>query len=186
MRIILICIVFSLFTSCVTQKQRERICAGCALKVDSTDVKKDSSWVVKKIIHDTLLVTVAGPTVVIPGPCDSLCDKNGKLKKFSETTKKNGITEHLYTDVKHNELVEDCNADAIKKAYEDTLITANHLIQELKTKTSIVAPKCDKVHRTNFDYICRYWFFICLGGIIIWLIMKFKTPLLGLFKKLIP
>jgi hypothetical protein len=184
MKQIILIILIAILSSCNQEKRLAKWCAKCVIKTDSSYIKKDSSWVKETIVTKTITVSVPGPTIVLQGPCDSLCDKNGKIKSFSRTEKKNGITSKLFTDTIHNTLTQECNADAIKLAYQDTLRAYNRLIQVLKLKTMTMAPRCEKEHKDWLDKYDRPWFFISLGAFLLligWRLFKMKAALLKLF-----
>ena len=178
--IALICI---LLYSCNPEKRLAKRCAKCPAVTEVITIIKDSVTVKETTKYDTLYKTINGPTVVVAGPCDKLCDENGKLKSFYQEKTKNGIKSVIKTDTTKNELIFDCKDDSLMLVNKEKTIEIERFKSEIKSiKETIKA--CDKEHRNKFDYICRYWFFISLGALLLWLGWKFKPTLLTLFKKL--
>lgn len=128
----LVLIVF-LCISCMTQKRHDRICAACPIVTEVVTIK-DTSWSKTTIVHDTIYKSVAGPTITLENPCAHLCDSAGRLKKFSQETKLNGITQKLYTDTKNNKLIQECDADKLKIEVDKLTVENNHLRTEKQVK----------------------------------------------------
>lgn len=168
MKIILSIIVsLFLFCSCVTEKQRARICNSCA----SVSLKKDS--IVYKI--DSVKVEIPGkdgPIVYLENPCQNLCDSLGRLKNVNIITKKNGQIVKINTQG---------NGINISTHTKDTAIKAPVIKKESYSRQKDVEVKyevCKRDHKTSFDGFCN-WFFYIVG------------PLIGFYiffrvKKLIP
>ena len=183
MRAVSIIFIF-LLTSCVTEKKRAKICATCPLVTEVKTIIKESIHVKETIKHDTIYESIAGPTVVIPGPCDKLCDGNGKLKKFYQESTKNGIKSKIYTDTIKNTLINECNTDSLLRVNTEKTIEIERIKSELKNVKETVTARCEKQHKDWLDKYDRPWFFISLGALLLFLGWKFKPTLLGLFKKL--
>jgi len=184
LRISVVSLMIIVLGSCVTEKKRAKICATCPLVTEVTTVIKDSIHVKETIKHDTIYTSIAGPTVIVSGPCDKLCDENGKLKKFYQEGNHNGIKSKIYTDTINNLLINECNEDSLIRVNTEKTIEIERFRSELKKIKETIIPRCDKEHRNRFDYICRYWFFISLGALLLFLGIKFGPKLLGIFRKL--
>ena len=135
-----------LFSACITQKRRAKICATCPTSI----IIKDSinTVIVKK--DTTIYITQLGETVFLKSPCDSL----GKLKPFAPIIKYN---KGLVTTLKNvnGTLVAECDADSLKRV----IVGLNKIINETKitTITKTIELPCDKPHRNWLDKFCR-WF----------------------------
>lgn len=162
----LIVLISIFLSSCVTLKQRERICATCSVKT----IIKDSIQV--KIIEKTVQVTVHDTiSILADNPCKDMCDSLGRLKKgFKEVFKdKKGTTTTLSENNGKLAINEDLTGLKTKATFRDTTIEKFHSkIEQI--------PQCQKEHRTSFDYFCR-WFFYIIGSIIlglsIWKLKRF-------------
>jgi hypothetical protein len=145
-----------LFTACVTEKQRAKICNTCAV----TSFAKDS--VVERLRDTTIYITQDGTVQYLPNPCAQLCDSVGKLKPFEKTEVKKGIKSIIKSQ--GNTLVVTCEADSLKaviKGLRETIYY--HQIKELSVK--YIA--CDKAHKTKFDGFTFWWFYISISIIAI-------------------
>lgn len=140
-------------------------CRHCPDLVSSTTTSTttDSSWSKQSVKHDTVYSSVPGPTIVLPGPCDSLCDKNGKLKNFHRETKKNGIIGSIKTNTLTNSLSVDCREDSLKRVIDSITIINTRLIRENTDTRDVVSLPCDKEHRNWIDRLARWWLWISLG-----------------------
>lgn len=105
--------------------------------------------IVEKIVEvEVKLPPVAGPTVYLQSPCDSL----GNLKPINHTEKKNGIRTTVRTV--GNNLVVESNL-------EDSTKTKVPVKQVERHKSSVVI-RCDN-ERTDWDIFCRIGFYIYVG-----------------------
>lgn len=124
-----------IFTGCVTEKKRLKICQSCPLKIE----RKDSVSV-----HDSIRMVpyaVPGPSfaVSMPNPCSDLCDSLGKLKTgFRRTVPTKGGSASIYTQ--GDSLKVQCNADSLKGEIEARDRTISRLIQI----TEQVPARCNK------------------------------------------
>lgn len=147
--IFLIIIVGLLMTSCITDRQRAKICAACPTK-DSI-VVKDSIRIER---HDSTVYITSEPVLItIPSPCDS-----AKLKVFDLKQKKNGIKQEIKSDGKTIEF--DCNADSLKQIIaglniERTLLKASF---EEHIRTTNVCP----ITWWNQTYKYGFWSLLLL------------------------
>jgi len=161
---LILLLIISGLSSCITQNRRARICATCPVTTQVVTVVKDSIWVKEIVKHDTIYQPVEGPTVVIPGPCDKLCDENGKLKAFYKETRKNGIDETIKTNVAKNELIIDCKDDSLMKVIETHEKTITHLIKENDTITKTKPP-------VEINVLTWWQKFMIKSGYLFWLIL---------------
>lgn len=155
-------VLLIIFSSCVTERQRQRILKDCV--TNSTSVKKDSTWQTQLLKHDTVYKSVPGPIRYFRSVCDSLCDENGKLKPFKSETKKNGIKQSLTTV--GDALVQECDVDSLLQVNSELQTTINHLITT-NTETQ-VHENCLLEHITDADI-----FYIRLGKIAMWLVIAY-------------
>lgn len=183
-KLLILVVLFN--TACITDKKRAEICATCPIVTEVTTIKKDSSWTKEIVKHDTIYRSVSGPTLIIPGPCDSLCDKNGKLKPFYKETKKNGIKTRLYTDTLKNKLIADCSEDSLMLVNKTLIIEINRLITESESTKEILPARCERAHKDWLDKWDRPWFVISCGLILGYLIFKFRSPIFGLIRRILP
>lgn len=153
-------ILFSALSSCVTEKQRQKILKTCP--VASTENIKDSTWTKIEIQHDTTYISISGPTQYLPSPCATLCDSLGNLKPFKIESKKNGIKQSL--ESQGNTLVQKCDVDSLLRVNEEKTIQINRLIQ--KEKETQVHENCKLDHISKMDS-----FFIISGRILILIIL---------------
>lgn len=181
---IIIPIIILLLSSCDSEKRLAKRCAKCPVKTEVITITKDSIWTKETVKYDTVFKSIHGPTVVIPGPCDKLCDVNGKLKPFYSESSKNGIKTTINTDTIKDELKIDCNVDSLMLVNKEKIIEINRLRQEISKTKETKLEYCQKQHKDWLDKYDRPWFFISLGAFLLWLGWKFKPSLLKLFKKL--
>ena len=162
---------FFLLTSCVvTQKQRDKFCDNCPQITIVKDI-----IITKTEYRDTIIYISTDPvTHTIESPCDSL----GRLKDFTSSQTKNGIT----TTIKgrNNKLIVTCEADSLKQIIKalNERITKEHF----KSETKIIEKVCELKHKKSFDSFTNWWFFITAG--IIALFILFKIFLQKFFGKL--
>lgn len=152
---------FSLF-SCVTKKQRAKICKECAGKDSVSVVYKET--VVKK--DTTIFVTIAGPTQWLENPCKNLCDSLGNLKPFEVKKKKNGLVSTIKSE--GNSIVAECDADSLKARVQ----WLEKQIEVNKFEKKVIPSDCEKEHKTRWDGFTFWWFWITLGIIILFILLK--------------
>ena len=155
MKIIKFIVIALLFTSCVTNKQREKILKDCPV----SSFKKDTVWQVRTEKSDTVYKTITGPTAYLPNPCKALCDSLGNLKPFKQTSTKNGIKQSL--ESVGNILVQKCDVDSLLQVNKTLTIENNRLSSE-KVE---VHENCKLEHITDWDN------FFIITGKGLWLII---------------
>lgn len=159
MRKYLICLL--IFSGCVTEKQRLKICQSCPI----VSVSKDSVY--EHLVHDTIALEPIRTFIALPSPCADLCDSLGRLKPYYHSEHHGAITTTISS---HNDtLLIECKTDSLK-AYSD------HLEKEvfsLKHDTKILQPVCEKKHKTSFDGFTFWWFWITIVIIIIYFLIKY-------------
>lgn len=153
--------------SCVTQKQRDEILKDCPV-VTVTKIK-DSVTVKEVVKHDSIYIYKTGPIKYIENPCSLLCDSLGKLKPFYSESKHNGIKQSLQT--KGNVLIQKCDVDSLLHVNEILTKQVDHY--HSKEQETQVHENCKLEHRTNFDGVTWWWFWITAGVLTIGLIIKF-------------
>jgi hypothetical protein len=144
-----VAIIVFIFSSCVTEKQRAKICNSCAVK----EFKKDS--IIEKIV--TIPIPIKGepgPIQYLENPCKNLCDSLGRLKPFILNKSKNGVNQNIKTIG---------NSIVIASDKKDT--TLNIPVKQKETfhnesKSEVKYVKCDLEHRTKFDGFTFWWFWI--------------------------
>jgi hypothetical protein len=150
-----------LFTACVTEKQRAKICNTCSV----TSGSKDSTS--ERLRDTTIYITTPGPIQYLPNPCALLCDSAGKLKPFEKTEIKKGIKSTIKSQ--GNTLVVSCEADSLKQVIKDLKETIHyHQVKE----SSVKYVPCDKAHKTKFDGFTFWWFWITLSIIVVGYLIK--------------
>jgi hypothetical protein len=150
-------IILAMFSSCISQKRRDKICLTCATKTTI----KDTTIVKETIRYDTTYLTIQGPTEYLESPCDALCDSLGHLKPFYRVSVKNGIKQSL-TSV-GNVLVQKCDVDSL-------LNVNSVLTKEIDHLRSVVieVPTCHKAHKTDNDI-----FWIKVGKWLFWILIGY-------------
>lgn len=156
---IIILSLITIFSSCVTQKQRERILKDCP--VSSTEKSSDSTSKKETIKHDSVFISVPGPIRYFPSPCETMCDSLGNLKPFKVETKKNGIKQTLQSV--GNVLIQKCDIDSLLQINKEKTIEINRLIK--KEKETQVHENCKLDHKTDIDV------FFIMSAKIIYLIL---------------
>jgi hypothetical protein len=144
------------FASCVTEKQRQKICRNCSVK-DSTVYKETI-----KIKDTTIFITQKSEPIFLENICDSLGILNFKNKVF----KSNG----LKTTFKKvgSSLMISCEADSLKKIIQLKELQINNLSKS----TKIIEIPC-KDERTSLDGFYKWFSIIVICIILIYLIFKF-------------
>lgn len=145
--------VLLMLSSCVTEKQRAKICATCPVKDSVSYVEK-----VEYIRHDTTIYISTSPIINI----DTLyCDSLGIIKAFQRTWVKNGIKQSL--TIKNNVATIECGADSLKKVIEGLNVEKATIMSEVRTSI-----------RKEVQFIEHWWKWplLILSGIsiIFWLI----------------
>lgn len=166
-KIILILLSTLLTYSCITEKKRLKICETCPVKTETVTMVKDSAWFFTDTVKIEKIVSVPGPTIVVPGPCDKLCDGKGKLKPFYTESTHNGIKSKLYTDTTKNVIKNDCNADSIKVELEKITNRYNRLLSENKTISDTKTVKVNEL-----TWLQRFFIYT---SYIFWLIIVIFT-----------
>jgi len=167
MKYTLVLILGFFIASCVTEKQRLKICKNCPVRdsiiVKETIVKKDTT------IYLTQLVT---EPIYLENPCALLCDSFGKLKPFYLKEKKNGITKVVSTE--NGSLKIDCKADSLELVLKG-LITERSKVSE--THSTRIIENFRTTQWQDFLLVSSYIFWALLiayliyRGIKLWLKM---------------
>lgn len=149
--------------SCMTERKRQRICNSCPVKTE----KHDS--IVYKI--DSVKIQLPGkdgPTVYLENPCKLLCDSLGKLKNVDIKTKRNGQSLKISTQG---------NGINISSNTSDTTVKAPVISKESHSSeknTVVIEEKCKRDHRTDFDGVCRWFFYIVAPMIGLYVFLRIK------------
>jgi len=167
MKYLFIVILGFFIASCVTEKQRLKICSNCPVR-DSIITKETI-----KIKDTTIFVTqvISTPTY-LENPCSLLCDSLGNLKPFFLKEKKNGITKTITTE--NNTLKIDCKADSLEVVLNG-LITERSKVSE--THSTRIIEKFRTTQWQSFLITSAYIFYALLiayliyRGIKLWLKM---------------
>lgn len=176
-----------LLTGCLTEKKRQEICANCPVII------KDSiREVIKTTSFDTsLFISRLGKDIEFK--YDSLAELKGfccdmvnelnlmlALNNGTITTKENGVKSTIFKS--KGKVVFRCAADSLNEIIKGLRTSIETTKSRVETKV-LPAPKCEKQHRNKFDEIVRWWFFISLFVLLLFLGIKFGPKLLGMFKK---
>lgn len=140
-------------SSCVTQKQRDKICATCQHTDSVRTVRKDTI-----IYKDSIaFLTIQGDSIVIPCP-DS--------KPFDIVKKHNGIKTEIKGNGKTVECI--CSDDSLKLVIQK--IRADHFAEIDSMKDEKFLIQCDKKHVNAWYRFCNIFTIItlslCVGAII--------------------
>lgn len=145
-----------LFSSCVTEKQRQRICAGC--KTVSTD---SVIYKTKEVLKDTFIYVDSPPVIqYIKNPCDSV----GNLKDFEIIKYENGV-KNIVSAI-GGVLVSRCDVDSLKARIhflERTVTDKTKSVQVKEVTTNLL---------TGFQKFCIKFFWIICGLFTIFVIYK--------------
>lgn len=162
-KILLILISIISLSSCISEKKRAKICNTCAVK-DSISYKE----IIK--LKDTIIYrNIAGPVQYLENPCKLLCDSLGKLKPFEIKTKKNGLTSTIKSV--GNSIAVDCSADSLKLVISGLKET----VREYSSRKAVIRYiECTKKHTTDFDGLCRWFFYIFAPGIALYIFLRLK------------
>jgi hypothetical protein len=155
-------LLLTFLSSCITEKKRQKICLECPVKIE----KEVHDSIIEKLKDTTIYITTQGPTQYLENPCKNLCDSLGKLKPIKVETKKNGIKSTIKTV--GNSLVVECETDSLKaviRGLKETIRIRKE--QEVKE-----VPVCHLEHKTWFDELTFWWFWVTL--IILLLRLGFK------------
>lgn len=182
MRVISLLVISLFITSCLTQKQRDKVCQTCPIVI------KDSIREITKVtaFDTTLFISTLGKDLMFDfsGDCCSVMDSLFAQMGRSDgtiTAVDNGIKSSVFK--KGKAIVFRCEADSLRAIIKGLRTTIEKTTSQVKTIT-LPAPKCEKPHKDWLDKYDRPWFFISLGALLLWLGWKFKPSLLKLFKKL--
>lgn len=171
-------ILIILFTSCLTQKQRDKVCASCPIVI------KDSiREVIKTTSFDTtLFISTLGKDLQFDytSSCcqvmDSLFAQMGR-SNGTITAVDNGIKSSIFK--RDKKIVFRCEADSLKEVIKGLRTTIEKY--ETKTETRIVKELCYKPHKDWLDKYDRPWFWISIFIILLLLGWKFGPKLLKIF-----
>lgn len=148
------CIV--LFSSCVTEKQRRKICAECK------SVSKDSiSYKEKVTLKDTFIYVSGKPVIQI---VESPCDTNGILKPFHKENYNNGVKSVVNSI--GGVLVVECHVDSLKAKIQ-------YLEREIVSLSNTKEVKQIVTNELNwFQKFCIKWFWITASIILVWCVYR--------------
>lgn len=173
-------IVLILLSSCLTQKQRDKVCASCPVII------KDSIREITKVssFDTTLFISTLGKDLQFDfsGDCcqvmDSLFAQMGR-SNGTITATDNGIKSSIFK--KDKKIVFRCEADSLKAVIKGL----RTIIEKSKSKieTRIIKENCYKPHKDWLDKYDRPWFFLSLFILLLLLGLKFGPKLLTVFKK---
>lgn len=155
--LLLVLLTVTHFASCVTERQRAKICNTCTVQ----SISKDS--IVYRLKDTTIYITQQGPVMYMENPCKLLCDSLGNLKPYHHSERKNGIKTTVKTTT--NTLVVTCEADSLKAIIKDLREKETYR----KTEKSEVKTIPCKNERTRFDGFTFWWFIISLFPLSIYL-----------------
>lgn len=160
MRTLLISFIIALiFTGCVTQKQRDKICATCATH---TTIKDSVSVIIKERLQQVFITDTF--TYYLPNPCAKMCDSLGNLKtNFKEVIISNKGTKETLSVVNHS-LVLTEQIDSLKRV----ISVRDTLIDRFVNTTIEVPSHCKLEHVTWWDKL-----FIKLGQILSLVVILF-------------
>lgn len=143
-----------LLTSCLTQKQRNKICNECPVRTDSIVITTE-----RLVIRDT---TIYITDKVVSYRDTLFCDSTGIIKPFLRVVKSNGIKATV--QVKNNNLTVDCETDSLKLVISNLVKEREILVKNSNTKT--VQLPCTN-ERTKFDGFTYWWFIITAGVFVV-------------------
>lgn len=145
-------LLLTFLSSCITEKKRQKICLECPVKIE----KEVHDSIIEKLKDTTIYITTQGPTQYLENPCKNLCDSLGKLKPIKVEAKKNGIKSTIKTV--GNSLVVECETDSLK-----AVITGlKETIRIRKEQEVKEVPVCHLEHKTWFDELTFWWFWVTL------------------------
>lgn len=142
--IFLLCVI--VFSSCITEKKRAKICATCPTH---TTIKDSVRFEIKERLQQVFITDTFN--YFLPNPCANLCDSLGNLKPTFKTIIISDKGTKQTLSVKNNSLVLVEQLDSLKKviSVKDTLI-------ERFINTTIEVPaQCKLEHLTWWDKLFR-------------------------------
>lgn len=154
MRVLLVLMSIVLYSSCVTQKQRIKICGTCPVEVKE---------VLKEVLVDTVIyITEQGETKYLENPCADLCDSLGNLKPFERVIESEGRKVVIYTQ--GNKLAVRADVDSLEANVE--------VIHLTKTVVKTVQGECVK---TTLMKVQGWFFWIVIAAIAVFVFIKVKS-----------
>ena len=152
------------FTSCVTKKQRARICNEC--KTTTTEYVRDSIY-----LKDTV-VTIESDTAVLDALLE--CDSLGNVRVVEITSLQGDILK-LETQIKNNMIKTVAKTDTVK-----VFVKGN---TEIRYREKIVEVEVDRV--SYKDYWWKWPILIWALFTTVVFLIKFRTTIFSFIKNLI-
>jgi hypothetical protein len=153
MRVLIVLMSIVLYSSCVTQKQRIKICGTCP--VETVEVERE-------VLVDTIIyVTEQGETKYLDNPCADLCDSLGNLKPFERTIESKGRKVVIYTQ--GNKLAVRADLDS-----NETHLEVKHTT---RTVIKTIQGECVK---TTLMKIQSWFFWLVIAAISVFVFVKIK------------
>lgn len=155
-----------ILVGCITQNRRARICATCATNTTVKDSVGKQTITYAPIDTNEVIARHQGAPITVQD-CPELLKKL-KANKDTITTIQDGIKEQITDGPKGIKFA--CETDSLNARiqYLQKQVNTPHYI----TLTKTIAAHCDREHTTWFDKICRYWFFISLGAVLLVVAIK--------------
>ena len=144
-----------LLSSCLSQKQRDRICNECPVRTDSVVITSE-----RLVLRDT---TIYVTDRVVSYRDTIMCDSSGIIKPFLKIVKSRGIKATI--QVKNNNITVDCETDSLKAIISNLVKEKETIINSNKTKT--IEIPCEN-ERTRFDGFTYWWFIITFVIILVY------------------
>ncbi len=162
--------------SCVTNKQRLRICQTCPIKIETHEKDSIGEPVVKKTLYDSLLNVRnhQGATLVYTN-CDSLVKTLLKAKDSTIIAVKDGVKSTISD--KGGKITFKCETDSLKEVVRILKLQVNTPHYKIKETIKEVPARCEKEHIGWWDklfIVCGKIFLCCVGVTIIWVVIWFK------------
>ena len=148
-------LLLTLLSGCISEKKRQKICLECPVRIE----KEIHDSIIEKIRDTTIYITQQGPIQYLENPCKTLCDSLGNLKPIKVESKKNGIKSTITTV--GNSLAVNCEADSLKAVINGL----KEIIRIRKEQEVKEVPVCHLEHKTWFDELTFWWFWITLSVI---------------------
>lgn len=141
-----------LLSSCLTQKQRDKVCKNCPVQIHDS--------IIEKLVEVPIYMPpIQGPILYVENPCSKFCDSLGNLKPFYIEKEKDGIK----TTVTSNTITNSLEINSVKKADSTKVFVPT---KEKYQKVTIPA-RCTLKHRSKWDYFTEVGFYIfaCLTAL---------------------
>lgn len=155
--------------SCITEKKRAKICATCPVKESSND-STASHEQISTFDTTAWIKNHVGKDQEFYG-CDSLLAALSRSNNLL-VTDSNGVKSTITK--KGKSITFRCETDSLKAEIKGLKKTISNFHSKNTVKTFTIKEDCKRDHRTDFDGLCRWFFYIVAPMIGIYLFLRIK------------